>query len=53
VRVDWFDVLAVSGLVILAVGAGMVYVPAGLIVFGVGLIVWATVGAIVNSRGKA
>ena len=52
-RVDRFDVLAVLGPVIFAVGAGMVYAPAGVIVFGAGLIAWATVGAMVNSKGKA
>ncbi len=42
---DRYDVVALLGLMIAAIGCGLAYIPLGLIVFGVGLIGGAMIGA--------
>lgn len=42
---DRFDLLFIAGLVLVAIGAGLAWLPAGLIAGGAGLIVLALLGA--------
>lgn len=48
-----FDVLAVAGVLLVALGAGMIYLPAGVIVAGLGLCALGVIGAMASARGTA
>lgn len=42
---DRFDVLFVAGVALIAIGAGLAWLPAGLMVAGAGLVVLSFLGA--------
>jgi hypothetical protein len=49
-KLDLWDVLAAAGMALMALGAGMIYVPVGVIAGGLGLCLWAFVGAMAKRR---
>ncbi|MFC7515086.1 MULTISPECIES: hypothetical protein [Oxalobacteraceae] len=51
-KLDWATFIAgVVGLLLLSVGAGMVYFPAGLITLGAGLLGWSYAVARAGRKG--
>lgn len=51
-KLDWATLIAgVVGLLLLSIGAGVIYFPAGLIVLGTGLLGWSYAVARAGRKG--
>jgi len=48
--VSIFDWLAMGGVLVVAIGAGMIYLPAGVIVAGLGMCAIGVIGAMAAAR---
>jgi hypothetical protein len=51
-KLDWITfITGVVGLLLLTVGAALIYAPAGFIVPGIGLLAWSYMAARAGSKG--
>jgi len=49
---DRFDVLILLGLLVVSLGAGLIYIPAGIIMFGLSMTGYGIAGAMAKARSK-